>query len=55
MKKKIIVFLIIISVLATTGCNGFKRENAKEGGIDLETVLDMEKLEDGGFYVLRGD
>lgn len=55
MKKKIIVFLIIISVLATTGCNGFKRENAKEGGTDLETVLDMEKLEDGGFYVLRGD
>lgn len=56
MRKRIILLLLATTMISITGCsNPFVRTTEVEDDSQVETVLKMKDLEDGGFYVLRGN
>lgn len=55
MKKRVLLVVLAMTMVMTTGCSGLKRDSNEDTSSGVETVLDMEDLEDGGYYVLRGD
>lgn len=56
MYKKTLIAILIGTTILTSGCGAFEREStAEKTDTNAQIVNDMSDLDDGGYYILRGD